>query len=287
MWVHGTVFTTDNIWKDSPPGWLRDIKFDVAALTTTGGHVWNAAYRLFHYFEYSWTDIVSHFPLVDDTPSEKHIVIPNPIRRSRPLKVLELGSGCGWLGMALARNLTQDISRLCMTEQVMGGALEWLDHNIKLNRDGGIPLSNVDTCACDWNDYIGLLQNRKDLVFSEVNRNDPCLNSSSGNDIDTSLSSVEWDLIIGSDLVYNTAGTMMLPRVMRALCTPKTLIYYAHTKRRIEPYDMDFFEELEKFGFDCREVREEGVSTPPPSPPPLSDLFPWMRIAVYLITLKK
>jgi len=104
-------------------------------------------------------------------------------------------------------------------------------------------------------------------------------------DVDTSLAEVEWDLIIGSDLVYNKAGTLMLPRVMRALATPKTLIYYAHTRKRLEAYDIEFFEELEKNGFIWEEVREASISTPPASPPPLTIVFPWMRIAVYLIQL--
>ncbi len=48
---------------------------------------------------------------------------------------------------------------------------------------------------------------------------------------------------------------------------------------------LQFFEQLARCGLTCVEVREPGVPTPPPSPPPLTELFPEMRIAVYDIRL--
>lgn len=59
------------------------------------------------------------------------------------LKIIELGAGCGWLGMSIARNLP--LATVCMTEMEEGGALEHLEYNLALN-----PLDNVSTAACDW-----------------------------------------------------------------------------------------------------------------------------------------
>jgi hypothetical protein len=59
------------------------------------------------------------------------------------LKIIELGAGCGWLGMTIARNLP--LATVCMTEMEEGGALEHLEYNLALN-----PLENVSTAACDW-----------------------------------------------------------------------------------------------------------------------------------------
>lgn len=53
--------------------------------------MWHAAFRLFNFFEETWEDRV--LPLIG----------------KRRLKVLELGAGCGWLGMALAQNLPVEI----------------------------------------------------------------------------------------------------------------------------------------------------------------------------------
>jgi len=59
-----------------------------------------------------------------------------------------------------------------------------------------------------------------------------------------------------------------------------------HTqKKRYEMVDIDFFAELEKLGLVCQEIRELSISTPPQSPPPMSEVFPPMRIAILLIQL--
>jgi len=59
------------------------------------------------------------------------------------LKIIELGAGCGWLGLTIARNLPS--ASVCITEMEEGGALEHLEYNVALN-----PMDNVSTAACDW-----------------------------------------------------------------------------------------------------------------------------------------
>eukprot|EP01124_Arcella_intermedia_P017853 TRINITY_DN24832_c0_g1_i1.p1 TRINITY_DN24832_c0_g1~~TRINITY_DN24832_c0_g1_i1.p1 ORF type:complete len:287 (-),score=71.54 TRINITY_DN24832_c0_g1_i1:43-903(-) len=280
-WVHGTVYTPEDSWKEAGSGgWARDIQIENAPLETTGGHVWNAAFRLFHFFEEMWEgDLLKKLLTPPQTTLQNAIPIPATSKVGpKKLNILELGAGCGWLGMALARNLPSSINKMVLTEQVVGGALEWLDHNVKLNQKAGLLLDNVQTCACDWNHYIQFLNHKN---------GSPEIASTELKDIDTSLADTTWDLIIGSDLVYNKAGTHMLPKVMRALVGEHTLIFYSHTKKRLEDYDIQFFEELEANGLSCEELREPSISTPPPSPPPYTEVFPWQRIAVYLITLKK
>lgn len=73
----------------------------------------------------------------------------------------------------------------------------------------------------------------------------------------------------------------LLPQVIRAHMHSHTKVFYAHTKRRFEHYDVDFFENLRAQGLLVEEVREAGVESPPPSPPPFTDLFGDMRIAIY------
>lgn len=50
--------------------------------------MWHAAFRLFNFFEEMWDEVLKL----------------GSLPRSG-LQVLELGAGCGWLGMALALNL--------------------------------------------------------------------------------------------------------------------------------------------------------------------------------------
>eukprot|EP00960_Hanusia_phi_P068221 766789-Hanusia_phi.AAC.1 len=115
--------------------WDRDILIESDALrgqplSTTGGRVWDAAHRMADFLEAMQEDL----------------------GLSRPgMQILELGAGCGWLGMTVARNLPH--ARVCMTEMEQGGALEHLEHNVALNRRDGM-LGNAETCACDWSHWV-------------------------------------------------------------------------------------------------------------------------------------
>lgn len=49
--------------------------------------------------------------------------------------------------------------------------------------------------------------------------------------------------------------------------------------------DMLLFEELDRCGLSCEEVIEAGNELAPPSPPPLTELYPDTRIAVFKIAV--
>jgi hypothetical protein len=171
-----------------------------------------------------------------------------------------------------------------MTEQVAGNGLAWLRHNIALNRSHGRRLAGVEALACDWTHYLRLAgQARCAEVKDGKAEESPTQPDSDGtkmylifffhsfylsfhyysllfefhesdfleSPMDVSLSLESWDLIVGSDLVYCEAGVKMLPRVMRALCHKGTTILYAHTKKRYEMVDIDFFFELRRYGSLC------------------------------------
>jgi predicted nicotinamide N-methyase len=94
-----------------------------------------------------------------------------------------------------------------------------------------------------------------------------------------------YDFIIGSDLVYTEAGAACLPLVIKAHCRADTRVLYAHTRGRFEHLDMEFFDQLRASGLHVEEVFEPGAPTPPPSPPPLTDIFRDQRIAIYQMRL--
>jgi hypothetical protein len=92
-----------------------------------------------------------------------------------------------------------------------------------------------------------------------------------------------WDYIVGSDLAYNEEGCKLLPRAVAALASMHTQVFYAHTKRRFEMLDYDFFSALADCSLTCTEVAEPWAPPAAVSPPAFSSLFPEMRIAVYRI----
>ncbi|GLC46774.1 hypothetical protein PLESTB_001660700 [Pleodorina starrii] len=142
---------------------------------------------------------------------------------------------------------------------------------------------------CPLRDVHGLGRGCSDdtgTVISSSGERSGSSSSSSGTDSGCTLCSQQWDLVLGSDLVYNDVGADCLPRVMRALAgSGSGRILYCHTKHRFDTHDMQFFSQLAACGLECREVHEPSVPSPPPSPPPLTELFPDMRIAVYDIRL--
>jgi hypothetical protein len=146
-------------------------------LESTGGKVWKAAIEFFEY--------VQCLPEIN----------------SGGCRVIELGSGCGWLGLRLSKHFGN--IHLTMTEQGNFGALAWLEHNVELNKS-----IRVNVCELDWANIL------------------------------PEISEKPWDLILGSELVYSYEGARLLPRVIHELLnTPNSVCYYCHSLFRFEAID--------------------------------------------------
>jgi hypothetical protein len=95
-----------------------------STIGTTGGHVWDAARRLADFLETEEDELKLRRPGTGCSavnlclPATTHLLLPSnssPAQRpiiSRPhplcasgLKVIELGAGCGWLGLTVAKNI--------------------------------------------------------------------------------------------------------------------------------------------------------------------------------------
>mgnify|MGYP002856406189 FL=1 len=222
------------------------------SFNTTGQLTWPAARRLARFLEST-----TEWRGGDDA-------------RGRP-RALELGSGNGWLGCALARRGA--VERVVLTEMVSGGALAWLRRRIRANLTREEDANRVRCRALDWTDVDGAVEDDDE---EDADAREEDLKS--------------FDAILGADLVYEDAGVKMLPRVVAALLAGNAkrrdaAFWYAHTKHRYDGMDLDFFEEIRACGLRIEEVREDGAPSPPPSPPPFESLFPEQRIAIYRIEL--
>lgn len=205
-----------------------------------------------------------------------------PLRLHRPgLRIVELGAGVGWLSLVLAANLPA-AARVLATEQAAGHA--WLQANVA--RNAHLPLTALRTCVCDWSAFAS-----SGSGHARDGGSSGSSSSGGGSDADAAADAAAaelqgpWDVVLGSDLVYNEAGVRQLPRALAALAHPETTVLYAHTKRRFEHMDGDFFAALADAGLVWREVREAWAPPPPPSPPAFESLFPDMRLAVFRISL--
>jgi hypothetical protein len=84
------------------------------------------------------------------------------------LQVLELGAGCGTLGLTVARNCPQ-AAEVCLTEQAYGGALQHLRTNVAANAT--LPnMESISCCACDWTHFTdaAVLQAAADAARSRM-----------------------------------------------------------------------------------------------------------------------
>jgi predicted nicotinamide N-methyase len=178
------------------PGGLN---LESAPLESTGGKIWNASIRTYEFI----ADVLGGF--AGDTP----------------LNVLELGSGCGWLGLRLAKEYSN--IRMVLSEQPGFGALAWLEHNLALNPD--VPASAV---GLNW-------ANIPEEVLSK-----------------------RWDIIIGCELVYSYIGAELLAQVIYDLLShPNSVCYYGHSLSRFESIDVRFLSEIRRLSLNMEVVDGE------------------------------
>ena len=217
-----------------------DAYLATATMQTTGGHVWEAARELLRYLHAE----------------------PAALARKGGgrMRVLELGAGTGYLSMHVARDFGARVESIVATEMVEGGALRWLEQNVARNRQAGRALTGLSTAPLDWNwvaseaaDAMAGVAAPPQVEGSEEERAAGALALRS-----------PFDVVLGSDLVYNDAGVYLLPRVFRALLRRSgqgayAYALYAHTLNRFEFADHDFFEELTKAGLAYAPVWPAGA----------------------------
>ena len=200
-----------------------NIILESGPLESTGGKVWRAS--------------IDFFAFLKDRVELKQ----------ENCRIIELGSGCGWLGLRLCKEYLN--IKLTMTEQGNFGALDWLQHNVNLNRSISVAVAELD-----W--------------------------ANVSNDI----SDQQWDLIIGSELIYSYEGARLLPRVISQLLNgPDSVCYYCHSLYRFEAIDEVFIEELKSNNLQFEIVYNQDAFAEFRS---YTSLFPELQTVIFRIVRK-
>ena len=160
---------------------------------------------------------------------------------------------CGYVGLALHRSLP--LAEVVLTE--VGDGMEHLAHNAALN--GGEGRAPPAVAELDWRSF-------------------------GAGEPHPGLGDVRWDVVVGSDLVYEEAGVEMLPRVLGRLCDGGAVVFYCHTKHRYDMMDHDFVANVQALGLELVETRRGDEASPSPSPPPFEHLFNEPRLVVWRIS---
>ena len=303
-----------------------------AAVGTTGGRVWGAARRLAAFLAADARAAAG---------GSREAYFARLAAVADGACVLELGAGCGWLAATLALNVSGGtVAVVCATEREAGMRHLERNLAVNLQRVVGeakaAKAEQLLAAECDWTrcgecpamalkayrpgeggGALGELGEAPEEegdavrpVGSVADHGAPTgfqLRSGAlnGDDAHTgvgaTLAGDAWDLILGSDLVYDAAGVDALPKLLAGLLRASKrrgcVALYAHTKRRFEAYDADFYENLAAAGLRVREVFAAGEDVGqlrPESPPPLAEriasgeldaLFPEKRVAVLEIRL--
>ena len=167
--------------------------------------------------------------------------------------VIELGAGTGWLALQLCRPLNRPAPphlprRYIATEMETYGALDRLRDNLSRHRHeptlrtSSVQSCLLESCSLDW---------------AQVDESILC--------------GTEWDLLVGSDLVYNemtvqlfskAVSRLLEERQRRAPEAPSPVMYYAHTLYRWAKhgYDVALHHGLRSAGLSYRLVWAEGCA---------------------------
>ncbi|KAK3250601.1 hypothetical protein CYMTET_40025 [Cymbomonas tetramitiformis] len=173
----------------------------VQMLVTNDSHcsnrVWHAAYAL------------ADFVLRD---REHHVKLYKDGAR-----VLEIGAGTGWLGMSLLRQIPS-IGLMLLTEMENFDCLDRLSARAEeFRKEQGVASTTLQVAALDWADVCNTAGHTRQLPkrLCDVLQGD-------------------WDVILGSDLVYNDETVTLLPQILRLLLeyNPEADVLYAHTLHR-------------------------------------------------------
>lgn len=153
--------------------------------------------------------------------------IAKPLLQNKK-NALELGSGCGVGGMALAAALARgdDPKSTQVTMTDLPIAISLLDANVEENKEAIIADSGLQTkvSTLTWGD---------DEQIKDIGEQ-------------------KFDLIIGADLIYNSEPEIIstLSSTMDNLLDPKTGLILFSTRWRKFDEERVFFEEMEKLGYE-------------------------------------
>jgi len=208
-----------------------------AAETHTGGIVWETSYLLLNYLLWSkeWLRNSSNSTI--------------PVNTSRSKTILEIGAGCGMLGLSLHKAFDLGIigekgdvesSRVILTEtsEVMDNLRRNLEHNFS-------PSTTNDCKVGTRNEKVAHIVSVDELDWTKYE--DDCDKAK--------INAHSIDCIVGTDVVFSTRFVLPMLETMKFLSHPQTVIYLCLQERCKDSHDL-LLKEAGRFGFLVSDISE-------------------------------
>ncbi|KAF9099810.1 Methyltransferase-like protein 21D [Mortierella sp. AD031] len=233
-----------------------------------GSTVWDTAIVLSKYFEKS--NLLTTIATLAASKSKPE----HAITTTTSLNILELGSGTGLVGLAVARMLsaTGQSARIVLTDKA--NVLPLLQRNMERNPSSGIQL---EARVLDWEAVSGIkarvvesssntAEEGENFSTTTTAAADPALGTETESKVTTlaaaitdsdDIVSTEWDLVILSDCIWFPALYAPLTGTLARLLRPgsSSQLIVAFEKRNFAE-EMEFFATLGK-SFSFRDIKPE------------------------------
>ena len=204
------------------------IKQDSTCQSHTGGIVWETAYLLACYLN-------EKYP----TNQKNHNSTTNSKKKNPLGKTLEVGSGCGMLGLILAAGGLCKKVIMTETQDVMSNLIANVEYNT--SPDKFCPSKKISARQLRWDAY------KKDIQQCQLDTS-----TNSNDDLDPHT----FDTIIGTDVIFSTTLVKPLLKTLRKMCHTESKIYLCVQVRCADSHSL-FMKKASKYDFECQDCTHE------------------------------
>lgn len=218
------------------------IRQDVSAETHTGGIVWETSYLLLNYLLSS-----NNWLIRNQTAAAAAATCTT----STTTTILELGAGCGMLGLTLHKALelgviggnddTNNKWRIILTEtnEVMDNLRSNLEHNYppRHNSPNSSTPNNTTSSSLLSVDELDWTRYKQDCVKAQID-------------------SHSVDYIVGTDVVFSTRFVVPMLETMQYLSHKDTVIYLCLQERCKDSHQLLLMEAI-KYGFHIHDISQQ------------------------------
>jgi predicted nicotinamide N-methyase len=213
------------------------IKQDNTCQSHTGGIVWETAYLLACYLHAKYQHDNNHSSTRTST---------NENNKRKPLgKTLEVGSGCGMLGLVLAASGLCKKVVMTETQDVMANLIKNVEFNTTLPNKA-CSSKKISVRQLRWDAYKEDIQHCQSDVGADTN-------TKTGS---TDLDPHTFDTIIGTDVIFSTQLVKPLLKTLRKMSDVQTNIYLCVQVRCADSHSL-FLEKASKYDFICTDRTED------------------------------